>query len=48
LVSDRQVTAASAEQPLGIQLVNPAAAVVVDPGESGLQQAIYFEATDQP
>jgi hypothetical protein len=43
---DRRVQPASAEEPQGIQLINPAAAVVVDPGEDGLQQAIYFEASD--
>ena len=36
----------SAEEPLGIQLVNPAGALV-DPNAQGLQQAIYFEASDQ-
>jgi len=45
--ADSQVTPASAAQPVGIQLVNPAAAIIVDPGEDGLQQAIYFEASDQ-
>jgi hypothetical protein len=44
--TDARVVPASAERPLGIQLVNPAAAVVVDPGEDGLQQAIYYEASD--
>jgi hypothetical protein len=38
---------ASAEMPLGISLINPASALSVDPGASGLQQAIYFEASDQ-
>ena len=40
------VIVASAEEPVGIQLVNPAEAVV-DPSAQGLQQAIYFEASDQ-
>jgi hypothetical protein len=43
---DTRVTAASAESPLGIQLINPAAALV-DPSAQGLQQAIYFEASDK-
>jgi hypothetical protein len=46
VVVDDQVEAASMEEPLGIQLINPAAAVV-DPTAEGLQQAIYFEASDQ-
>ncbi|MBA3485117.1 MAG: hypothetical protein H0T51_25250 [Pirellulales bacterium] len=43
---DEMVIAASAEEPVGIQLVNPAEALV-DPEAEGLQQAIYFEASDQ-
>jgi hypothetical protein len=43
---DTRVTAASAESPLGIQLINPAAALV-DASAQGLQQAIYFEASDK-
>jgi hypothetical protein len=46
VVVDDQVEAASMEHPLGIQLINPAAAEV-DPMAEGLQQAIYFEASDQ-
>ncbi|MCC6491756.1 MAG: hypothetical protein IT424_01905 [Pirellulales bacterium] len=42
----RGVTQAGHAQPMGIQLINPAAAVVVEPGAEGLQQAIYFEASD--
>jgi hypothetical protein len=45
-IVDEWVTAASAEEPVGIQLVNPAAALV-DPAAQGLQQAIYFEASDK-
>jgi hypothetical protein len=29
-------------------LINPAAALATEPGEEGLQQAIYIEASDQP
>jgi hypothetical protein len=43
---DEMVIAASAEEPVGIHLVNPAEALV-DPAAEGLQQAIYFEASDQ-
>jgi 2-oxoglutarate dehydrogenase E2 component (dihydrolipoamide succinyltransferase) len=43
---DEEVIVASAEEPVGIQLVNPAEALV-DPEAQGLQQAIYFEASDQ-
>lgn len=43
---DEMVIAASAEEPVGIHLVNPAEALV-DPEAEGLQQAIYFEASDQ-
>jgi hypothetical protein len=46
--ADRGVVQATAETPLGIQLINPATAVTTEPGEDGLQQAIYFEASDQP
>lgn len=46
VIIDDQVEAASAEHALGIQLVNPAAALA-DPNAEGLQQAIYFEASDQ-
>ncbi|HYO25344.1 MAG TPA: hypothetical protein VEQ85_10390 [Lacipirellulaceae bacterium] len=42
------VVMATAERPLGIQLVNPASAVAAEPGLDGLQQAIYFEASDLP
>lgn len=41
-----QVMQASAETAVGIQLINPASAVTQQPGEGGLQQAIYFEASD--
>jgi hypothetical protein len=41
------VMQASAEVPLGIQLINPATAVTPEAGAEGLQQAIYFEASDQ-
>ena len=43
---DEMVIVASAEEPVGIQLVNPAEALV-DPDAQGLQQAIYFEASDR-
>jgi hypothetical protein len=42
------VVQVSAELPLSIPLINPAAAIAADPGEDGLQQAIYYEASDQP
>jgi len=45
---DRGVVQTSAETPLGIQLINPASAITPVADESGLQQAIYFEASDQP
>lgn len=45
---DRGVVQTSAEAPLGIQLINPASAIAPVADESGLQQAIYFEASDQP
>jgi hypothetical protein len=45
-IVDDRVTTASGEQPTGIQLINPAAAIV-EPNAEGLQQAIYFEASDQ-
>jgi hypothetical protein len=45
---DRGVVQTSAEAPLGIQLINPASAIAPAADESGLQQAIYFEASDQP
>ena len=45
-IVDDQVTKASAVQPAGIQLINPAAAMV-DPEAEGPQQAIYFEVSDQ-
>ncbi len=41
-----QVMQASAETAVGIQLINPASAMMPQLGESGLQQAIYFEASD--
>jgi hypothetical protein len=44
--ADRGIVTASAERPLGIALINPAAAVAVAPEGVGLQQAIYYEATD--
>jgi hypothetical protein len=44
---DRGVVQTSAEAPLGIQLINPASAIAPAADESGLQQAIYFEASDQ-
>jgi hypothetical protein len=44
--ADRTVRQASAEQPLGMPQVSPAAAVAAEVSEGGLQQAIYFEATD--
>jgi hypothetical protein len=43
---DEMVIVASAEEPVGIQFVNPAEALV-DPDAQGLQQAIYFEASDK-
>ncbi|HEX6964043.1 MAG TPA: hypothetical protein VF175_19400 [Lacipirellula sp.] len=46
VIVDDRVEAASAEEPIGIQLVNPAGALV-DPSAQGPQQAIYFEASDQ-
>ncbi len=46
--TDRGVMQASAHTPLGIQLINPAAAIAVEPDDCGLQQAIYIEASDQP
>jgi hypothetical protein len=46
VVIDDQVEAASMAQPIGIHLINPAMAEV-DPMAEGLQQAIYFEASDQ-
>jgi hypothetical protein len=45
--SDADVNPASAEAPLGIQLVNPAEARIAEPGAEEVQQAIYFEASDQ-
>jgi hypothetical protein len=45
VIVDR-VTAASADEPVSIHLINPAAAMV-DPSAEGLQQAIYFEASDK-
>jgi hypothetical protein len=45
---DHGVVQTSAEAPLGIQLINPASAIAPVADESGLQQAIYFEAGDQP
>ena len=45
-IEDSRVVAASDQQPVGIQLVNPAAAIV-DPSAQGPQQAIYFEVSDQ-
>jgi hypothetical protein len=44
--TDGQVMQASSETPVGIQLINPASAMTQQPGEGGLQQAIYFEASD--
>ncbi len=46
--NDHGVMQASAQTPLGIQLINPASAVAAEQGEGGLQQAIYFEASDLP
>jgi hypothetical protein len=46
VIIDDRVEPASAQEPLGIQLINPAGALV-DPNAQGLQQAIYFEASDQ-
>jgi hypothetical protein len=46
--ADRGVIQASAQTPLGIQLINPASAVAAEVGDDGLQQAIYFEASDLP
>jgi hypothetical protein len=43
----RGVIQTSAETPLGIQLINPASAIAPMADESGLQQAIYFEDSDQ-
>lgn len=45
---DQGVMQVSAETPLGIQLINPASAIATEQGEDGLQQAIYFEASDLP
>jgi hypothetical protein len=45
--ADRGVVTASAEAPLGIQLINPAVAVVGDQAQDGLQQAVYYEISDQ-
>ena len=42
------VVQTAAQTPLGIQLVNPAAGLSIAPEEQGLQQAIYFEASDAP
>ncbi len=44
---DRGVVQTSAETPPGIQLINPASAIAAPSDASGLQQAIYFEASDQ-
>lgn len=44
---DRGVIAASAQMPLGIQIINPASAMAVAPESAGAQQAIYFEASDE-
>jgi hypothetical protein len=44
---DGAVVPASAETTLGMPLINPAAALASEPGEEGLQQAIYIEASDQ-
>jgi hypothetical protein len=44
--ANRTVRQASAEQPLIMPQVNPASAIATEVGEGGLQQAIYFEATD--
>jgi hypothetical protein len=44
----RGVVQASAQTPLGIQLINPASAVAAEVTDDGLQQAIYFEASDLP
>jgi hypothetical protein len=48
VLTGRSVIQASAQTPLGIQLINPASAVAAEVGDGGLQQAIYFEASDQP
>jgi hypothetical protein len=44
---DRRVIPASAQTPLGIQLINPVSAMAVAPSSEGAQQAIYFEASDE-
>jgi hypothetical protein len=41
--TDENVQPTSAEATGGIRIINPAAAMVADPGAQGLQQAIYFE-----
>lgn len=47
IIADDGVVTASAEQALAVELVNPAEAVVIEPDDSHLQQAIYIEASDQ-
>ena len=37
---------ASWQRPVSIQLINPASAIVAEPGTGSLQQAIYYEASD--
>ena len=44
--SGQGVVQTSAEMPLGIHLINPASAVSAPADAAGLQQAIYFEASD--
>lgn len=44
-IVDHRVAPASDDSPLGIQLINPAAALA-DEGTGGLRQAIYYEARD--
>ena len=44
--ADGRVTPTVAEAPLGIQLVNPAAALAPAEGEQGVLPAVYFEASD--
>jgi hypothetical protein len=43
----RQVVQASVEQPLADALVHQADALISDSPDAGLEQAIYFEASDQ-
>jgi len=46
--NSKPITQASWQQPKAIGLINPASAIVVQPEKDALQQAIYYEASDQP